>query len=183
MKELPITEFGNSLLRQSATRMSADDIKSEKTKSLVRRMRFTLTNKKRGVGLAAPQIGRDLALAVIVIQPTKHRPDVMPIELIMFNPEILNTSSRKAQMWEGCLSCGSSPLFAKVPRYKAVEVRYNDETGKLQKQKYEGLAAQVIQHEVDHLNGVLFVDRVKDPTTFMTLKEYKKQIVSKGKNR
>jgi peptide deformylase len=182
MKELPITEFGNSLLRQSATRMSADDIKSEKTKSLIKRMKFTLTNKKRGVGLAAPQVGRDLALAVILIQPTKHRPEVSPLELTLINPEIPSSSSRKIQMWEGCLSCGPSPLFAKVPRYKTVEVRYHDETGKLQKQKYEGLAAQVIQHEVDHLNGILFVDRVKDPKTFMTLKEYKKHVINVTKH-
>jgi len=176
MKELPIIEFGNPLLRQVARHMSSDEIKSEKTKSLVKRMKFTLTNRKRGVGLAAPQIGKDMALAVVLIRPTKHRPKVEPLELTLINPEIVNRYSRRKQMWEGCLSGGPSPLFAKVPRYTKLEVKYTDETGVECRQEFSGLSAQVIQHEVDHLNGILFVDHVKDPKTFMTLKEYKKRI-------
>jgi peptide deformylase len=79
-------------------------------------------------------------------------------------------------MWEGCLSAGSSGLFAKVLRYEKIEAQYLDEQGMQHTETLEGLPAQVFQHEVDHLNGILFMDHVTDPTTYMTLKEYRKQI-------
>ena len=142
-------------------------------------MRFTLTSKKLGVGLAAPQVGKDLALSVISIHPTKHRPKVKELELVIINPKITKYTGRKTQMWEGCLSGGKSGLFAKVPRHKSVELEYLDEKGIKHKKTFKGLPAQVIQHEVDHLNGILFVDKVKDTKTYMTLKEYKKQIAQK----
>jgi len=67
-------------------------------------------------------------------------------------------------------------LFAKVPRYKKIELEYFDEHAIKQTRVFKGLAAHVIQHEVDHLNGILFVDKVKDTSTYMTYKEYKKMM-------
>jgi peptide deformylase len=130
-----------------------------------------------GVGLAAPQVGQNIALAIIEIQPTEHRPDVDPFDLVIINPEITETYGYRQQLWEGCISAGSNgkaDLFAKVPRYKKVKLRYLDEKGKQHEKIFEGLPAQVVQHEVDHLNGILFVDRVKDTSTYMTYSEYKK---------
>lgn len=142
-------------------------------------MRHTLLEKKLGIGLAAPQVGTGLAIAVIAIRPTKLRPKIETFDLVLINPIITTTVGRKRQLWEGCISSGAggkAGLFAKVPRYHTVEVTFYDESGKKQTKTFKGLQAQVIQHEVDHLNGVLFVDRVKDTSTYMTYPEYKKYV-------
>lgn len=142
-------------------------------------MKHTLIEKKLGIGLAAPQVGRGIALAVIALRPTPHRPKVKEFDLVLINPIITDFIGKKTELWEGCISAGSegkADLFAKVPRYKQVRVKYTDKNGKLCHKSFKGLKAQVVQHEIDHLNGVLFVDHVKDTKTFMTYKEYMKRI-------
>lgn len=141
-------------------------------------MRQTLIEKDLGIGLAAPQIGHATSLAIIAIRPNKRRPKAEPFDLVIINPKITNTYGNRVQQYEGCISGGSggAGLFAKVPRYKKLKLSYYDENGKPQSEIFEGLKAHVIQHEVDHLNGVIFVDRVKDPGTYMTKKEYLKMI-------
>jgi peptide deformylase len=178
MKILARTQFGNLVLRKPARRLSVGEIKSQPIQNLIANMRHTLLEKKLGIGLAAPQVGKGLALTVITIRPTTVRPDTEPFDLVLINPEITECIGRKQAEWEGCISAGShgkADLFAKVPRYKKVRVRYHDENGEQQEKVLEGLHAHVAQHEIDHLNGVLFVDRVKDTKTYMTYKEYKKR--------
>ncbi|HSX43871.1 MAG TPA: peptide deformylase [Candidatus Saccharimonadales bacterium] len=179
MNVLAKTEFGNPILREVAKKLTKQQIVSPKVQSLIKDMRHTLITQKLGIGLAAPQIGQSLALSTIAIRPTAHRKKVEPFDIVIINPEISQHFAYRKSMWEGCLSGGKSGLFAKVPRYKKIELVYHDEYGKRHTRIFEGLEAQVIQHEVDHLNGVLFVDRVKDPKTYMTLKEYKKRVVTK----
>lgn len=142
-------------------------------------MHFTLTSKEYGVGLAAPQVGQSLALSVINIQPTDYRPDVTPLKLTIINPEIIETFGRRKQLWEGCLSFGAGRdvPFAKVLRYQRIRVRYLDDQAIEHIEVVEGLLAHIMQHEIDHLNGVLFVDRVTDSTSYMTMGEYRKRIV------
>ncbi len=179
MKELTRTQFGNPILRQVARELSIEEIVSPKAGYLIKNMRHTLLFKKLGVGLAAPQIGQGIALSVIAIRPTKHRPKTKNFDLVIINPKITKCFGYRTQIWEGCLSAGPSGLFAKVPRYKKVELEYIDENGNKHKKVFTGLQAQVIQHEVDHLKGRLFMDLVKDPKTYATLKEYKRRVVSK----
>lgn len=179
MNVLPRTEFGNPILHQKAQKVSIAEIHSAKTQSLIHDMQFTLKNKKLGIGLAAPQVGQSKAIAVISIQPTVHRPDVEPFDLVLINPRITKTFGYRKQMWEGCLSAGQSGLFAKVPRFQKVTVEFYDQKGSHHVATFSDLKAQVVQHETDHLNGVLFMDRVNDTKSFMTMKEYKKQIVKK----
>ena len=178
---LRITQFGNRVLRNKSIKLSIDEIKSPKIQRLITDLKNTLKNKKLGVGLAAPQVGKGLSLSVIVVQPTKHRPKVEPLELVIINPKILKTFGYRTQLWEGCISSGdgSAGLFAKVPRYKKVQIEFLDERARKHRKIFEGLPAHVIQHEIDHLNGVLFVDRVKDTSTYMTMKEYKKMVSNK----
>jgi peptide deformylase len=173
---MKITEFGDPILRQKAKKLTLQEIKSPKIRKLIKEMQEFLISKKMGVGLAAPQVGEGLALSVISIHPTKNREEAEHFDLVIINPEITNVYGRRSQEWEGCISGGAlkSGLFAKVPRYKKVELKYCDEKGKLHKDIFEGLPAHVIQHEVDHLNGVLFVDKVKDTKTFITYSEYMK---------
>lgn len=181
MKILAKTEFGNPILRQKTRHLKIEEIKSVKIQALIKSMHQTLISKKMGVGMAAPQVGHSVALSVVAIRPTKHRPTVQNFDLVIINPEIINIFGKRKQLWEGCLSAGESGLFAKVPRYERVEVRFQDKQGVEHIKQFSGLQAQVMQHEIDHLNGVLFMDHVKDPKTYMTLKEYKKRIVAKRK--
>lgn len=142
-------------------------------------MFFTLDKRPYGVGLAAPQVGMDVAVSVIDIKPNKYQPERERVEMVLINPVILDTTGKRTGMWEGCISGGSTSggLFAKAMRYKKLRLQWYDETGDYHEDDFEGVKAHVIQHEVDHLNGVLFVDKVKDTTTFMTSTEYRKRIV------
>lgn len=181
MKPLKLTQFGNPILRETPRNLRAAEINSSKIQKLIKAMQYTLTSQRLGVGLAAPQVGEGLALAVVAIQPTAHRPDVEPFQSVLINPVITQTFGRKRQLWEGCISSGKGQagLFAKVPRYRKIKVKFIDETGKQHQQEFTGLPAHVIQHEVDHLNNVLFVDRVKDTTSYMTYGEYLKRVSKK----
>ncbi len=177
MKELKRTQFGDPILRGKAQQLTGKEIATKAAKQLIDNMRHTLVSKKLGIGLAAPQVGKSIALVVIAIRSSKLRPKVKPFDLILINPEITETMGRQKQLWEGCISAGSNgkaDLFAKVPRYPEVKVKYLDQAGKLHEQRHKGLKAQVIQHEVDHLNGILFVDHVKDTKSYMTHNEYLK---------
>lgn len=184
MKILPRTQFGNPILRQKAKLLTKQEITARKTQELIKNMQHTLMSQKLGVGLAAPQIGQSVALIVIAIRPTAHRPRVKPFDLVLINPVIANQSASKKSLWEGCLSAGSlgkADLFAKVPRSTNVTVEYLDENGKEQQKSFAGLKAQIVQHEVDHLNGTLFVDRVEDTKTYMTYNEYMQRIKNSAK--
>lgn len=182
MQVLERTEFGNPVLRRRASTLSEAEVRSEAVQALIKDMRHTLKEKKLGVGIAAPQVGENLRLSVIYIRPSKTRPDLPKekwAELVIINPKITKTFGNKKQLWEGCISLPE--VFAKVPRYKKLELQYLDEKGTSQTKVFDGLLAHVIQHEVDHLNGDLYVDKVKDPSTFMSGAEYRKRIVPKNK--
>lgn len=182
MKILRRTQFGNPILREKARFLKGDEIKSETTQELIENIRYTLLEKNIGIGLAAPQVNKSVAIAIIAIRPTPHRPTVKKFDLILVNPVITEYSGSKEELWEGCISAGSNgtcDLFAKVPRHQKIRVKYLDEKGKSHTRGFSGLEAHVVQHEVDHLNGILFVDHVKDPTSFMTYKEYMKRIENK----
>jgi len=176
MNDLKITQFGDQILRDISEPVSSDEIDSDKLTSLIRSMRFLLKEKKLGIGLAAPQVGSNKSLAIIELQKTELRPDVEELSLLIINPKIVQTYGYRTQLWEGCISSGdgSANLFAKVPRYKKITLKYTDESGETHTKDFTGLVAHVLQHEIDHLNGVLFVDRVKDTKTYKTYREYKK---------
>lgn len=181
MKTLQKTEFGNPVLRKVAKQLKPEEIKSGKVQALIKNMHYTLTHKKFGVGLAAPQVGESIALVVIEVQPTEYRPNLENFSATFINPKLTKTFGKKIPMYEGCLSSGVEPMMAKVPRYKKVEVQYLDENAEQQTKVFEGMAAHVAQHEIDHLNGILFVDKVEDAKTYMSFKEYKKLMsVKKG---
>lgn len=176
MNRLKISQFGNPLLRETTKNITNQQIVSAEIQTLILDMRKLLKTKKLGIGLAAPQIGKSLNLAIVEIQKTQLRNNVEEFSLVIINPKITNTYGRKTQIWEGCISAGEGKanLFAKVPRYKKIELTYLNENAELITEIFTGLPAHVLQHEVDHLNGILFVDKVKDSSTYMTYSEYKK---------
>lgn len=176
MKQLKIVQFGNEVLRIPTAQLLPEEIQSKQTQDLISDMQSLLKKKKLGIGLAATQVGYSKSLAVIEIQKTPLRNLTEEQSLVIINPVITKVFGRKTQMWEGCISAGAGKagLFAKVPRYKKIELMYLDEHAQVHTKVFEGLSAHVIQHEVDHLQGILFVDRVRDPKTYMTYAEYKK---------
>jgi len=178
-KILKPTLFGNPILREKARRLTPEEIKSPEIQELITNMRHTLDTKKYGVGLAAPQVGQGIALIIIGVKPTPSRPEVKPVELAIFNPEIVKTYGRRAQMWEGCISFGGGRDFPYVltSRYRKIRVRYLDEQGKRHEKDFDDFLAHVLQHETDHLNGILFVDRVHDSRSWMMVSEYKKRVL------
>lgn len=171
-KVLTKTEFGNPVLRNATKRLSDKEILSSQIQELVKDMYYTLEHKKYGVGIAATQVGKSLAISTIDTKPTPTRPELTRQKLTLINPEVTKNYGSKVNMWEGCIS--GSKLYGQVPRYKKVRVKWQDEKAKFYEQDFDGFMAHVIQHEVDHLNGVLFVDKVKDPKSYMTFNEYKK---------
>lgn len=180
MKELRRTTFGDPLLRRPTRHLSAAEITTPATQELISSMRHLLATKAHGVGLAAPQVGQGVAISVIWIRPTPSRPKNEEIKLVVINPEVIKTYGARTQMWEGCISFGTSSRdfpYAKALRWRKIRVRYLDETGKRHERDVNGMLAHVLQHEIDHLNGVLFVDRVKDSKTFMMMSEFKKHIL------
>jgi len=172
-------EFGDPVLRQRAKVVSIEEIASDKIQSLIANMRHTLLEKNLGIALAAPQVGESLAVVIVAVRPQAHRPNAEPFDLVLINPEITESTGDKEEMWEGCVSSGATNhacFFAKVPRYNKLKVRYHDENGKECEKVFTGLKAQIMQHEVDHLEGTLFVDRVEDTKTYMTYSEYMKML-------
>jgi len=138
---------------------------NEEIKTLLGNMLETMYADK-GVGLAGPQVGISKRVVVMDVSSDKTQP------LLLVNPEIINKSEEICLGEEGCLSVPG--LFADVERYSEVEVKYLDENGKEQTLKADGLLAVCIQHELDHLNGVMFYDRISRLRKNMILKKLKK---------
>jgi peptide deformylase len=128
-----------------------------------------------GVGLAAPQVG--VPERIITVDASEKDEPARPYRMV--NPVLDHQSSEKATFEEGCLSLPD--IFADVRRPAAIRVRYLDETGAEQAMECEGLLATVIQHEIDHLNGILFVDHLSYLKRNMLMKKLAKQVQKSGK--
>ena len=148
-KSLGIRKYGDRVLRS----------KNEKVKDfgpelepLFDRMEDAMIASK-GVGLAAPQVG--IAKQIAIVNP---EPEEKQSLIRMINPRIVRTSGETETLEEGCLSVPG--IRGEVVRHSKIEVVYQDETGKEHSLTAEGMRARIIQHEIDHLNGVLFIDRL-----------------------
>jgi len=149
---LQLHYLGDRVLRQPAKRITKID---SSIRTLAYQMLQTMYSSD-GIGLAAPQVGINKQLIVIDYEPDKaHQPPY-----IMINPQIISTSKETCVAEEGCLSIPN--VFFGVTRPEAIEVAYKDEQGRPQRLQCDGILARVILHEVDHLNGVVFVDRVNN---------------------
>ncbi|MEM8637878.1 MAG: peptide deformylase [Cyanobacteria bacterium P01_G01_bin.54] len=149
---LDLHYLGDRVLRQGAKRVAKVD---ESIRKLAREMLQTMYSSN-GIGLAAPQVAVNKQVIVI-----DHQPDEAATKpLILVNPKIIRASKGLCTAEEGCLSIPG--VYLDVVRPEAIEVSYKDENGRPQKRRAAGLLARVIQHEMDHLAGVLFVDRVQN---------------------
>ena len=135
-------------LRQPSLEIKATDIKQAKMQSFFNALGETMI-KADGLGLAAPQTNRHIRVIAVNINEQPQ---------IFINPQIVSKSWSKNIMEEGCLSIPN--VYGPVKRSKKITLTYYDRHGQLHKEKFTGLPARVIQHEVDHLDGVLFIDKL-----------------------
>lgn len=147
---LPIVINPDPILRKKSAEISSDRIKNKEFQQFCQDMALTMVEKD-GVGLAAPQVSENIRIIVV---NTKDGP------VCMINPQITKKSWRKEWEDEGCLSIPN--IFGKVRRNKKIQCVYFDKDGNKINIVAFGLLARIIQHEVDHLDGILFIDKAKD---------------------
>jgi len=165
-----ITQLGMPVLRQVSKRLSVPLTKAHER--LIDDMLVTM-KKARGVGIAAPQVGVGLRLFIVAPEPSSRYPRAprMP-PVAMMNPVLVKHSQKMVTDWEGCLSIPG--LRGRVPRYQSVEVEFTARDGRRLRAEMTGFIARIFQHEFDHINGHVFIDRVQDTRTFVTEAEYRK---------
>ena len=154
-KEAPV-------LRKTAEEIGVNSIKSPKIQKMIEEMKVALESQEDGVAIAGPQIGYPLRIFVVSkrVEEIMHKKEPgHGRDAIYINPVIKNVSKKKMVVEEGCLSVRY--LYGKVARSVKATVEAYDENGKKFTRGGSGLLAQIFQHEVDHLNGVLFIDKAK----------------------
>lgn len=163
-------------LREKSREVRPDEIGSDGIRNLIADIYDTLKSGEYGVGMSAIQVGVPLAVSVVMIRPTPTRPGLEHFNKVYLNPKIVKTFGKKEPMWEGCCSVldeRGDPVYAEVPRYKKITVEYLDEAGEECADTVDGFLAHVLQHEIDHNNGIIFTDLVPIDKT-ISLEEYKK---------
>lgn len=165
-----IAQLGAKVLRLEAREV--DDVDSIETREIIDTMRNALATTQ-GVGLAAPQISISKRIVIVASRPTLRYPNAPAMEpTVMINPTFRALSDTREKDWEGCLSIPG--IRALVPRYKQIAVRYTDETGRITETSLDGFVARVFQHEADHLDGLVFLDRVETNRDIYAESEYLK---------
>src|SRR4051812_41779941 len=159
--KLKIVQVGDPVLRQQARPLSSDEIRSAEIQQLIELMRQTMRDAP-GVGLAAPQIGEPLQLAVIEDVATVAETERAPVPFhVIVNPRIA-LRGQPVEFFEGCLSVDGYQAI--VPRAHDVTVTALDHRGEPVTINASGWYARILQHEIDHLNGVLYIDRMHTRT-------------------
>lgn len=163
-----ITQLGEPVLRKVGKPVGR--MPAPKLKALVRDMIQTM-RKARGVGIAAPQVDRSLRLFIVAPEPSTRYPKSPRIPPVaMIDPVIVKKSKKMVTDWEGCLSIPG--LRGRVPRHHSIEIEFTALDGRRLRGKLSGFVARIFQHEFDHINGMVYVDRVADTRTFMTEPQY-----------
>jgi|SRR5689334_15675716 peptide deformylase len=177
---LKLLQVGEPVLREKARELSREEILSERTQALIALMHDTLRDAP-GVGLAAPQIGEGVQLAIIE-DLSEYSRDLPPEEIsarertpvpfhVIINPRIVSYGEQKVEFFEGCLSL--SGFMALVPRSREVVVECLGEHAEPRTIRASGWYARILQHEIDHLNGMIYIDRM-DTRTFASVENYKR---------
>ncbi|MFN7160579.1 MAG: peptide deformylase [Candidatus Gracilibacteria bacterium] len=172
-----VTQVGNPIIRKKSKIVK--DIRSEEIKQLVEDLTDSMRDA-RLVGMAAPQIGINLRVFVTEIRVTDTRSAQIPDPVRVFiNPKILSLSKKQVEIYEGCGSVAHADLFSSVRRPETVIVEAVDVHGEKFILETGGLLARIIQHEIDHLDGKVFLDRISDTTTLTSKNEYMKMVGKK----
>jgi peptide deformylase len=172
MSVKPTTQIGNPIIRAKAK-----PVKDFSSKVVQKTINDLIDSMRQHdlVGMAAPQVGVSLRIFITEIRNTKHRkPKDIDILRVFINPKIISYSKRIVAGYEGCGSVASANLFGKVNRPDTVVVKACNEKGEEFELKAKGLLARVIQHEYDHIEGRVFLDKLTDKKSLMSGEEYMK---------
>ncbi|MBI2103631.1 peptide deformylase [Candidatus Woesebacteria bacterium] len=167
---LQVAQLGHPILRQKAE--SVKDINDPKVQELIDNLIATVMDVD-GVGIAAPQVYQPWRLFILASHPNPRYPNAPEMEpTAIINPKIISTSPELIKDWEGCLSIPG--IRSKVLRHKAITVTFFNRDGKRERKKFEDFIARIFQHEYDHLEGIVFLDKLVDMSETITEKEYQK---------
>jgi peptide deformylase len=171
---LEIVQVGDPVLRRPGRAITGEDLATPFVQELIASMRYTMIDAP-GVGLAAPQVGESLQLAVVeddgpwveAMSPERRAElgrETLPFTVLV-NPTVEPIGDETVEFFEGCLSL--TGFAGLVRRWRRVRVRALDESGEPFELEAEGWPARILQHEIDHLNGILYIDRM-EPRSFTT---------------
>ena len=166
MSILKVARMGHPVLRERARPLDKADIRSAAFQKLIDDMIDTM-HEYHGVGLAAPQVHEGLRMFVALLD---EDPDAKSEAAVIINPEIVPNGSAIEEGWEGCLSIPD--IRGMVPRYTDIRLKALDRTGRAIELPLKDFPARIAQHETDHLDGLLFFDRMKSFNTLTFLDEY-----------
>jgi peptide deformylase len=169
-----IIQIGNSLLRNTAKTIA--DATDSEIIQLANDL-ITTAESANGVGIAAPQVAQSYRLFIMASRPSiryPHAPKMSPTAVV--NPVIVSRSDEMVKDWEGCLSVPN--LRGLIPRHREIEVEYTSIDGEVQHQVLTDFVARIFQHELDHLDGILFIDRLETMQDLYSEEEYQKQVIA-----
>ena len=165
-----IAQLGAEVLRLTAKPVA--DIQAAEIQSVISDMFATLASTE-GVGIAAPQIAESWRIMIIASKPSERYPYAPDMQAtVMINPSFEVLSDNVEKDWEGCLSIPG--IRAKVPRFTQIKVSYHNALGKIEEQIFSDFVARVFQHEYDHLDGLVYLDRVDSNLDIVAEQEFKK---------
>ncbi len=173
---LQISQLGHPILREKAKEV--ENVGDPAIQTLIDDMIQTCQDVD-GVGIAAPQVYQPLRLFIIASKPSlryPNAPDMEPIAII--NPIITSASDEKEKDWEGCMSIPG--IRGLVPRHKSITISFTNRNGKQEEKTFDDFIARVFQHEYDHIDGIVFLDRADSKDLIME-KEYQKIVQAMSK--
>lgn len=168
MAILKVARMGHPVLRTRARTLERADFKSVTVQKLIDDMIDTMV-EYRGVGLAAPQVHEDVRVFVAVLDDRDDQ-DADGDPVVIVNPEITPVGAEVVEGWEGCLSIPD--IRGRVPRAREITLRARDRRGERIELRLQDFPARVAQHETDHLDGILFFDRMRSMESLTFLDEY-----------
>lgn len=168
MSILKIARMGHPVLRAKARALDRSTLRSQTVQRLIDDMIDTMV-EYRGVGLAAPQVHEEIRLFVALLD-VKEDEDADGEAIVIVNPEIARAGDELVDGWEGCLSIPD--IRGRVPRSRAIALRALDRKGERIERQLQDFPARVVQHETDHLDGILFFDRMRTFDSLTFLDEY-----------
>ena len=172
-KDFNIAQIGHPILRNKTKDIPINEIKSENTKKIIEKMIKTM-RKHNGAGLAANQIYEPIRICIIEVldNPRYKHLNTIPLKVLINPKVIIKKDTATFNSYEGCLSVPN--LRGKVKRYNTINVTYYTMDAKKITEDIKGLESIVYQHEIDHLDGYLFTDKVEDNSTLVTYENYQK---------
>ncbi|MCL5675654.1 MAG: peptide deformylase [Patescibacteria group bacterium] len=172
---LQVAQLGSPVLRKKAK--AVNDFLDSNTQRLIDDLIATV-KEANGVGIAAPQVYESKKIFILASHPNARYPNaplMKPTAII--NPKIISHGREVVKDWEGCLSIPG--IRGLIPRFKSISAKYYDRKGKLVKRSFTDFIARIFQHEHDHLEGILFVDRVESNKDLISEKEYLKMMAKR----